>query len=210
MMPYIKEDLKDERKLVQDIQRTIILFKYIKYWGMPDFRIISRKDEDEIEIYSFPPINNSGIHRFATIGVSEIYNLEQNLTNINDYEFVMILPRCLGGASDIEVMSFMMDIVAYFRELKIPLNEGTIIPETPLAPQTWKPRAILIDTPRGEAEELENHQVGSHVINLYWLVPVYKNEYDLIKERGLNEFDHLCEQSDLSPADVNRSSFILS
>ena len=193
-----------ERKLIQDIRRTILLSQYMRYWGMPEFRTISRKGDKEIEIYSFPPFKNSEIHRFATVGVSDLHYLDNKTVN---HEFMMVLPRDLGDSSVEEVTFFMMDIVAYSVTENPNFQEGTTIPETLLAPKQWKPRAILVDTPRAEPKELSECHIGSQTVNLYWLVPIYKDEYELIMKKGLEDFDKLCDQADLSLADINRSSF---
>ena len=67
-------DLIERQNLVQDIRRTILLSQYMYFWGMPDFRVISRKEDKTIEIYSFPPIKDSEIYRFAIVGVSNLSN----------------------------------------------------------------------------------------------------------------------------------------
>ncbi|MDB5386011.1 MAG: hypothetical protein JWM11_1657, partial [Planctomycetaceae bacterium] len=38
-----------------DIRRTLILGLYMQHWGMPEERVVSRKEETRIEVYSFPP-----------------------------------------------------------------------------------------------------------------------------------------------------------
>jgi hypothetical protein len=42
-------------KLASDIRRTLILGIYIRQWGMPEYRWISRRENHAIEVYSFPP-----------------------------------------------------------------------------------------------------------------------------------------------------------
>ena len=46
----------------------------------------------------------------------------------------MVLPRLLGDSSEEEVVSFMMDAVAYSLNQRESLQEGMTIPETSLAP----------------------------------------------------------------------------
>jgi hypothetical protein len=63
---------QEEKNLLQDIRRSIILSAYIGHWGFPDQRTISHRGDDVIEVYSFPPQFDEKVHRFATVGISGI------------------------------------------------------------------------------------------------------------------------------------------
>ena len=202
---YRKNEIEKRQVLVRDIKRAVLLSTYMQHWGMPESRTISSKGNEKIEIYSFPPMNKSSLHRFATIGVSEAKQADGMSAY---YDFMMVLPRLLGDSSEEEVVSFMMDAVAYSLNQRESLQEGMTIPETSLAPKNWKPKALLIDTPRAESEELSEYHIGGKIITLYWLVPIHKDEYELILNQGIDSFDYLCEQSELSLAEINRKSFV--
>ncbi len=81
------------------------------------------------------------------------------------------------------------------------------MPETTLAPDGW-PKALLFDQPCGEPEELSCFHVGAQHVNLLWVVPIYGNEYDLIKEKGIECFDEAIQEIDLSVVDVRRKSCV--
>ena len=195
----------DAAKLVFDIRRTFILGSYIRHWGMPAHRWISRHEDHAIEVYSFPPRADEVVHRFATIGVSGVSREDGNPATD---EFCMILPPDLRGASDQEVVSFMLDIAIHCYRKDVRCDVGSTIPETPLMPANWKPKALLLDEPRGEPEELAQIPIGDQRVELLWLVPIYADEYELIKTKGIDAFDLLDAQSEWSVADPGRPSFV--
>jgi hypothetical protein len=171
-------NITQRKEFVKDIRRSVILSKYIYYWGLPEYRSTSKRGNETIEIYSFPPVCGTEIHRFGTVGVSSSARINGDLL---DYEFMLALPKLLGNATEQEVFEFMMDIVSYSLDLNTSFQEGITIPETPLAPKEWKTRAILVDTPRAEAEDLENFMIGNQKVSLYWLVPIYGEEFVIKK-----------------------------
>jgi hypothetical protein len=195
----------DVAKLVFDIRRTLILGGYIRHWGMPEHRWISRKENHAIEVYSFPPRTDEVVHRFATVGVSGVNREDGNPAT---YEFCMILPRELGGASGQEVAFFMLDVAVHCYRQDVRCEVGATIPETPLMPANWKPKALLLDEPRGEPEELAQISIGDQRVELLWLVPIYADEYELIKTKGMDAFDLLDAQSEWSVDDPGRPSFV--
>lgn len=194
-------------KLRFDIRRTLILGVYIRHWGMPEYRWISRHENHAIEVYSFPPRKDEVVHRFATVGVSGVNGEDGNPAT---YEFCMILPDELCGASDEEVVHFMLDIAVHGYRKDVRCGVGATVPETELMPAKWIPKALLLDELRGEPEELSHIQIGDQCIDLLWLVPIYGDEYELIKSKGLDAFDLLDAESDWSVADPRRPSFVSS
>src|ERR1043165_2708335 len=101
---------QEEKKLLQDIRRSLILSVYIRHWEFPDQRTSSRRGDDVIEVYSFPSQSNEKVRRFATVGISSINRQEGNPI---PHELFMCLPKDLGGASIDQVVSFMLDVAAY-------------------------------------------------------------------------------------------------
>jgi hypothetical protein len=192
-------------KLVFDIRRTLILGLYMKHWGMPEHRWISRKENHAIEVYSFPPGKDEVVHRFATVGVSATNREDGNPAN---YELCMILPRDLAGASAEEVVSFMLDVAVHSYRKDVRCSVGATVPETPLMPAQWPPKALLFDELRGEPEEFSNISIGTQSIEVLWLVPIYGAERELIVSEGIEAFDLLDAQSDWSVADPRRPSFV--
>jgi hypothetical protein len=121
----------------------------------------------------------------------------------------MCLPKDLAGASIDEVISFILDVAVHSLRRDVNFEIGATISETSLMPQSWAPRALILDEPRGEPEELEYFHIGHQHVNLIWLVPIYKAEYELIAREGVDAFYRLEEQSDWSLADPNRPSVIV-
>lgn len=56
----------------------------------------------------------------------------------------------------------------------------------------------------GFIDRLRCFQVGRQHINLLWLIPIYGSEYKIIRERGLDEFDKIEQQRDVSLVDIRR------
>ena len=192
-------------KLVFDIRRTLILGVYLRHWGMPEYRWITRREDHAIEVYSFPPRNEEVVHRFATVGVSAVNRENGEPAN---YELCMILPDELGGASAEEVVSVILDVAVHSYREDVRGEVGATIPETPLMPANWQPKALLFDELRGEPEELSHVSVGDQCIEVLWLVPIYADDRELIKNDGIEAFDLLDAQSEWSVADPKRPSFV--
>jgi hypothetical protein len=192
-------------KLVFDVRRTLILGLYIKHWGMPEYRWVSRREDHVIEVYSFPPREDEVVHRFATVGVSAAKREDGNQAN---YELCMVLPDELAGASVDEVVSFMLDVAVHSYRKDVRCSVGATIPETPLMPAQWPPKALLFDELRGEPEEFSDLSIGSQSIEVLWLIPIYRDERELIVNEGVEAFDLLDAQSDWSVADPRRPSFV--
>ena len=153
----------EDAKLVFDIRRTLILGAYMSHWGMPEYRWNSRREDHAIEVYSFPPRTDEVVHRFATVGVSAVNREDETPAN---YELCMILPHELGGASADEVVSFMLDVAVYSYRKDVQCSAGATIPETPLMPAQWRPKALLFDELRGEPEDLSHISVGAQCIEV--------------------------------------------
>ena len=192
-------------KLVFDIRRTLILGVYMRYWGMPEYRWISRHESHAIEVYSFPPGKDELVHRFATVGASAVNREDGKPAN---YELCMILPDELGGASADEVVSLMLDVAVHSYRKDVRCSVGATISETPLMPAKWLPKALLFDALRGEPEELSHISVGAQCIEVLWLVPIYGDEQELIASEGIDAFDLLDAQTDWSVVDPRRPSFV--
>lgn len=192
-------------QLVRDIRRSLILGAYMRYWRMPEYRWISRREDHVIEVYSFPSRKDEVVHRFATVGVSSVNREDEQAAN---YELCMILPNGLGGASDDQVVSLMLDVAVHSYRKDVRSRVGATVPETPLMPASWPPKALLFYELGSEPEELSHISVGEQSIELLWLVPIYGNEYELIHREGIEAFDLLDTQSVWSVADPRRPSFV--
>jgi hypothetical protein len=192
-------------KLVFDIRRTLILGAFMRHWGMPEYRTITRREDHAIEVYSFPPRKDQAVHRFATVGVSGVNREDGNPAN---YELCMVLPRELAGASPEEVVSFMLDVAVHSYRKDVRCCVGATVPETPLMPAQWPPKALLLDELRGEPEELSHISIGGQCIEVLWLVPIYADEYEMIHKEGIEAFGVLETQSEWSVADPTRPSFV--
>jgi len=190
-----------------DIRRSLLLSIYIREWGIPKSRKIVKKEGDyPIEVYSFLSDKNAAVTRFATIGLSaQCYASNDERVG---HEFFFVLGNDLGEASEDEVFDYLLDISIYsFRNFS-EFSVETIIPENKLSPKSWKLNSILVDEPRGESESFECLHIGRQHINMLWLIPIYKKEYDYIKDMGIDNFDLLCDSSEFSVADLSRPTFV--
>lgn len=187
-----------------DLWRTVILGNYIRYWGLPELRIVSQKDSHRVEIYSFPPLGEGKVHRIATVGAS--YRSPNHTSR--DYEFLLTTAVDFSGSSFDEASALVMDVVAYFVQHNLePIVDHTLKADI-LMPGVWPTRALLIDEPRGEAEELASFHVGGRHLDLIWLVPIYQEEYEFILSKGIEEFGEREDAAEWSAADPLRSSFL--
>jgi hypothetical protein len=185
-----------------DIRRTIILSKYIAYWGMPEYRNVMSKGNHSVVLYSFP---EEHFTRFATVGLSSA--ILPNSDKCNS-EIVMVLPSSVVAKQTNEIVNYIFDIVAYLiNTLKRNLTTETIIPESNLASTGW-PKALFFDEPRGEVEDLSCFHVGSQNIDLFWVIPIFGTEYDLIKNGEIERFDEIVENMNVEITDVRRPSCV--
>lgn len=186
----------------------MILSRYITAWGQPKERVVSRNDAAmaRIEVYSFPANEQTRVHRVATVGVSTLISLRTKCPM--DAELLFVLPSDLGGASFEAVADYALDIAVFGTRENVWFEVGRVFPESERAPQTWRPRALLIDEPRGEAEELSEFVIGRRNVALLWVIPVFESEAALIASKGLAAFDELEQRADVSVADVRREPLL--
>lgn len=175
--------MDSDQQFRMDVRRAIILGQYICYWGMPLHRMISRSKDDIVEVYSFPPSQQSPIHRFASIGFAR--SAENKSTS---YELLMTLPPHLGGASEDESMRFVLDVFVHGLRDDVRLSDGALVNDVPIMPQAWYARSLLVSEPLGEPRELSTIHVGKQHVDLLWLIPVYSEEMRFIETHGLSAF----------------------
>jgi hypothetical protein len=120
----------------------------------------------------------------------------------------MVLPTNVVVKQTDEIINYIFDIVAYLvGTLERNLTAETTIPESKLAPAGW-PKALLFDEPRGEVEDLSSFHVGSQHVELFWIIPIFGAEYDLIKNGEIERFDKIIENMDIEVTDVRRTSCV--
>lgn len=192
------------QKLSFDIRRTIILSEYMKHWEMPEFRQTMSRENERVELYTFPGDDSENVTRFSTIGLSSIRSRDSERQHSIGAELMMVVPKGVAIEQEDQIKNYLFDVASYLlNTLGKQLTVGTTIPESPLAPNGW-PKALLFDEPRGEPEELSCFHIGSQHVDLFWLIPIYGSEHELIKEKGLDAFDKLDETEDISLVDINR------
>jgi hypothetical protein len=186
--------------LEYDIRKSILLSAYLKHWGMPDCRYDMTKDGETIELYSFP---GDLIHKYATVGLSTC-SISDSVPICS--ELFLALPSHIIDEQSEAIKNYIFDIASYFTQtIGKNVKTGDVVPESPLAPKGW-PKALLFDEPRGEPEDLASFHIGIQHVNLVWVVPIFGNEYDLIKTKGIDHFDEAIQGLDLSVMDVRRKS----
>lgn len=187
-----------------DLRRTTILGQYIKAWGLPKYRTVTTRNIHRVEVYYFEA-SDGLLSRYATVGVSDYIYPAGSSAN---WEFLVVVPSNRDDANIDEVSSFMLDFMAHTLDKGLRLQIGSAMDESPRAPKEWKARGLLIDQPRGEPEFLEEINFADQCIELLWLVPIHKAEYNSIVRHGLKKFDAADHASEWSLADPRRESFI--
>jgi Suppressor of fused protein (SUFU) len=198
-------DLDTRRAFARDVRRSIMLATYIKFWRMPDQRRVSRKGDDTVEVYSFPASEDTRVHRFVTIGASTVPRQDGRAAS---FELFMALPSDLGGAPFNAVTSFLLDVFVHGLRSDVVYSNGYTIAPTALAPPQWGATALLFDEPTGEPEEIATFHIGPTHVNVYWVIPIYASEFQLIQRDRVDAFFALAQSSDASLADPNRPPLV--
>lgn len=185
----------------RDATRSAILRRFIAEWGQPELKRTTSRNDEEVDVYSFPARGERGVARVATVGASQVRRDDGEPAS---FELLMVLPRDLGGATFTEVSSFLLDVFAKGLKSDVHLRVGYTIAPTALAPREWPARALFFDEPAGEPEELATFHVDGLHVDLLWVVPIYESEYNGIRRLGLDWFYSLEEQSEWSLADPHR------
>ncbi len=184
-----------------DAARRGILSLFTKQWGAPEVQRTTSRNDEIVDVYGFRDRNAPALFRAVTVGASLVKRDDGEPAS---FELLMVLPPDLGGATFTEVSSFMLDVFALGLERDVALSVGYRIAPTPLVPAAWPTRAILLDEPAGEPEELATfHVQGAHA-DLLWIVPIHESEYQGIEQHGLDWFYDLEEQSEWSLAAPHR------
>lgn len=176
-----------EEALSLDLRRTLVLGRYLQAWSMREYRIVmtGRQGRARIEIYFFPPAASGQPARFATVGLSRL----RHGSGAVHAEWMMALEEGLGGESVDRVCAYLCDLIAHSIENTDGAEPPRVMGASPLAPEKWTAKAILIDELRGESEALERIAVGSETVELQWVVPISQKEAALILDQGIDAFD---------------------
>ncbi len=194
----------DHGALEFDIRRTIILGAYMRHWGMPEWRrlLLSADKSDKIELYYFPAGSADVPARFATVGLSACsYDPSGNRI---DAEWMLALECELGGESIERVCGYVADLLVHHIRNAPNTVLPRLMPPSALAPGKWTTTALLLDEPRGEAEELEYFNIGDQQVALVWVLPITPSEAAMIADEGVESFDVYAEESEHSLIDPCR------
>jgi hypothetical protein len=201
----VRKNVSEEYLLQFDITRSLLLSKYIDVWGMPKNRqiIFNETLGAMIEIYEFfSSTLELNVSRFVTVGVSC-----QGGYYIN-HELCFILEESMGGAESAEVKKYLFDIATYSQRPDVNFSLFKTIESSPLAPQCWKTKALLIDSPRGEPEVIGHTEVGDRKIELKWVIPLHDSEEKYIRSEGIDAFGVKEQEYNFSLIDVTRSPIV--
>ena len=160
---------------------------------MPEYRVILENSKNAIliEIYYFPSISQDSPARFASIGLSN--TLRRNGKPVSA-EWMLALENGLGGESVNRIFSYLSDLIAHNIENIENSEPPRVLDESHLAPERWTTKAVLIDELRGESDSLEQINVGDQTIAILWVVPISKQELDIISTCGIEAFDQYIER----------------
>lgn len=200
--------LNKEKEFIFDIYHSAVLCNYIKYWGLPEFRVIStrKKFDEKIYVYYFPCNERNKICRIATIGLS----LQSGLMGKVECEYIFTLPCDLGKASLESVCDYLLDIAVHTVTEISDITPPRVMPPSGLAPNEWRTKAVLFDELRGEDENFSSVLCEElFKTEFIWVVPIHESEFLSIVNNGIEEFDYHEQNSDVSIVDVNRDPFIL-
>ena len=169
-----------EEALSLDLRRTLVLGRYLQAWSMPEYRIVmtGRQGRARIETgRQRPPASRPwGYPAFAT-GAGGSRRMDDGAGR-----------RPGRGKRGPGVRISVRPDRPQHREhgrRRTAARDGA----SPLAPEKWTAKAILIDELRGESEALERIAVGSETVELQWVVPISQKEAALILDQGIDAFD---------------------
>ncbi len=197
-----------------DVKRSIILADYIKCWGMPEIRDLmpQNKNTDDslshknmaVELYVFPGEDMDQVTRVVTIGLS---SCKFNDGKICNSELLMVLPYDVADEQLEAVSRYIFDIANYIVNTQgcNVKSEDLIADGLISVPEDW-PTALLFDDPRGEPDELNYFHIGLQHVKLSWVIPIFDNEYELIKASGIESFDAAVENAEVSLVEVRRDA----
>lgn len=198
-------------KLNFDIKRSIILAEYIKCWGMPeDRKLIKIEALNEniarpVELYIFAGEDMDQVSRVATIGLSS-YKFPEGKSCHS--ELLMVLPYDLVDDEIGAISHYISDICHHIiNSLQRNLIATEVLAEENIerVPVGW-PKALLFDEPHGEPSGLSNFYIGMQHVKLSWVIPIFKNESELIKTNGVDAFDKAINQAGVSLVEVRRNA----
>ena len=170
-----------EEALSLDLRRTLVLGRYLQAWSMPEYRIVmtGRQGRARIEIYfsrrppaASPPLRDRG-------AIPPSPRERSGSRRMDDGAGRRPGRGKRGPGVRISVRPDRPQHREHGRR-RTAARDGA----SPLAPEKWTAKAILIDELRGESEALERIAVGSETVELQWVVPISQKEAALILDQG--------------------------
>jgi len=198
-------DLTPDEQFNFDIKRSIILAEYIKCWGMPEARNLMTNKKMPVELYVFPGEDMDQVTRVVTIGLSSCKFADDKSCN---NELLMVLPFDVADDQWESVSQYIFELSNYIvNTLGRNVKAEDLKEESDQAPEAW-PKALLFDDPRGEPNELNQFYIGIQHVTLSWVVPIFGNEYSLIKSSGIESFDAAVTDAEVSLVEVRRDACV--
>ena len=171
-----------EEALSLDLRRTLVLGRYLQAWSMPEYRIVmtGRQGRARIEIYFFRRPPAASPRPLRDRGAIPPSPRERSGSRRMDDGAGRRPGRGKRGPGvRISVRPDRPQHREHGRR-RTAARDGA----SPLAPEKWTAKAILIDELRGESEALERIAVGSETVELQWVVPISQKEAALILDQG--------------------------
>lgn len=194
-------------KFIFDIYRSIILSSYINEWGQPSNRTVFKKlNETSIEVYVFPPKDKNLVTRIVTIGVGLV---SHNKKQMHNFEYLFTFPNSFVETHENELIEYLVDISLHLLKSEAE-SDIRVISNISIAPDYLSQKSILVDEARGESESLSDIYIAENFnnVSLKWVIPIYENEANFILKNGIEEFDKLDSETEISLVDIHRASLI--
>lgn len=133
---------------------------------MPEYWITLMKPETvQIEIYFFPAVEEKGVARFATVGLSGSHLFSRQMEGT---EWVMAMPGDLGGETLERIFAYLCELIAHHLEAAPGSPIPRLMDESRHMLAYWPLHAPLLEKLIEESEELEEIQIGDEVIRILW------------------------------------------
>jgi hypothetical protein len=185
-----------DRFIARDVRRAFIVTAFVNAWGLPSSHsFLASPDGKKIaEAFSF---SSRGILRTVSVGISLSGEPERSVELI----LVTRAPSCELSCPEKEGLIY---------DLAVELMSPEYSHEVPGLEnverlKAWGFEAVLLDEARGEPDTVSRIHVPNGSVDLIWVVPLLKNEVEIIRHDGMRQWDLLVETGEIDVTDLGRA-----